>query len=126
MALEITGIPSRIVLAFDSLNSLSESDHAESYATAFSTTLRCLSPLFSKNAKLVIPEEIVRYCMDKKVDIHDELALSNVATFERMLANTLYLADDYEIILEIRDDGAKYRLKCNSDPIVFQFEVVQE
>jgi hypothetical protein len=124
MALEVITTPSRVVLAFDSLNDLSGSAHAEAYVAAFNTTLNCIKYFVSNDAQLVIPDRILFSCVDKGIDIRGELTLSKAIYIVEKLAKAFYFADDYEVVLEIKAHNAEYRLKCNSDPIVFLFELI--
>jgi hypothetical protein len=119
MAMEVGIIPTKVVLAFDSMSKLSESAHAQGYEEAFRITLLCIKNLFSESAKLMLPDNAMLSASERKIGIGKEFTLDEAIQSARLIANALYFLEDYEVNLEITDSTDKCQLKCYSDPIVF-------
>jgi hypothetical protein len=123
MAMEVKIIPSKLIVAFDSINALSEQDHENGYVQAFHSVLNCLACFVERNVNVEIPDCIVNSeDRDGILRVKPNMSFSDVLNLDSTLARRFYLLDEYEVILVLHIDNLQYQLKCYSDPVVFTFE----
>lgn len=122
--MEINTAPTRLLIAFDSLNRFSEKEHADAYIKTLKLVLEFIQNFLSTDAVIKIPETILRTAAAHglRVDQDQGVTLSNAILIAEEVGSAFYYAEDYEIDVEVADRGSKYRLRCNSDPVVFQVD----
>lgn len=124
MAMEIELLPSKVILAFDSLNRLAEQEHATGYVQAFSSVLKCLGCFVGDDSIVEIPADVFdNDSCNMSLNLKEkQIRFGDLVSISPILGDNLYRSSEYEIIFVINVKNKKFKLICYSDPVVFTFE----